>query len=151
MKWDENFHINAPSRLTGMEILGPLLFLIYINDLPKCLNHSKSILYADDTLLCYFEKTATALQTNIDSDLQSLSNWLNENLLTLNYEKTKFLFFALDRKHLKSYSNINITINNQKIKQGKSIRYQCTNELSSNTGKQSRQTNTRCSSTLLGN
>ena len=104
-------------------ILGPLLFLIYINDLPKCLNHSKSILYADDTLLYYSAKTATALQTNINSDLQSLSNWLNENLLTLNYEKTKFLFFA-NRKHLKSYSNINITINtNQKIKQGKSIKY----------------------------
>ena len=55
-------------------ILGPLLFLIYINDLPKCLNHSKSIRYADDTLL-YFSKTATALQTDMNSDLQSLSNW----------------------------------------------------------------------------
>ena len=46
-------------------ILGRLLFLIYINDLPKCLNHSKSILYADDTLLYYSAKTSKLILIQI--------------------------------------------------------------------------------------
>ena len=90
-----------------ISILGPLRFLI---------------LYTDDTLLYYSAETATTLQANINTDLQSLSKWLNENLLTLNYDKTKFLIFA-NKKQLKTYSNINITINNQKIKQGQSFKY----------------------------
>ena len=72
-------------------ILGPLLFLIFINDLPQCLKHCKSILYADDTLLYYAGKTENDLQVKINEDLNSLSQWLNNNLLTLNYEKTKFM------------------------------------------------------------
>ena len=64
-------------------ILGPLLFLLYINDLPQCLNHCKSILYADDTLLYYSGKTVADLQLKINTDLESLSQWLNNNLLTL--------------------------------------------------------------------
>jgi hypothetical protein len=75
-------------------ILGPLLFLIFINDLPQCLNNCKSILYADDTLLYYSAKSTTELEAKINADLQSLSQWLNNNLLTLNYEKTKFMIFT---------------------------------------------------------
>jgi hypothetical protein len=63
-------------------ILGPLLFLIFINDLPQCLNHCKSILYADDTLLYYSAKSTTEHEAKINADLQSLSHWLNNNLLT---------------------------------------------------------------------
>ena len=75
-------------------ILGPLLFLIYINELPQCLKHCKSILYADDTLIYYTARTETELQDKINEDLNSLYQWLNNNLLTLNYEKTKFMIFA---------------------------------------------------------
>ena len=75
-------------------ILGPLLFLIFINELPQCLKHCKSILYADDTLIYYTARTETELQDKINEDLNSLYQWLNNNLLTLNYEKTKFMIFA---------------------------------------------------------
>ena len=67
-------------------ILGPLLFLLYINDLPQCLNHCKAILYVDDTLLYHSARTVADLQHKINTDLESLSHWLNNNLHTLNNE-----------------------------------------------------------------
>ena len=96
-------------------ILGPPLFLIYINDLPDCLNNCKSILYADDTLLYYSAKSAKDLPAIINDDLQSLSHWLNNNLLTLNYDKTKFMIFT--NRQQSAPSNINITINNKMVLQ----------------------------------
>ena len=46
---------------------------------------------ADDTLIYYIARTKGELQEKINEDLNSLSQWLNNNLLTLNYEKTKFI------------------------------------------------------------
>ena len=100
-------------------ILGPLLFLIFINDLPQCLKHCKSILYADDTLLYYAERTENDLQVKINEDLNSLSQWLNNNLLTLNYEKTKFMIFA----NKKQSTKVDITIENKKVLQETSFNY----------------------------
>jgi hypothetical protein len=100
-------------------ILGPLLFLIFINDLPQCLKHCKSILYADDTLLYYSARTENELQDKINEDLDSLSQWLNNNLLTLNYEKTKFMIFA----NKKQSTNVDITIQNKKVSQETSFKY----------------------------
>ena len=100
-------------------ILGPLLFLIFINDLPQCLKHCKSILYADDTLLYYAGRTENDLQVKINEDLNSLSQWLNNNLLTLNYEKTKFMVFA----NKKQSTKVDITIENKKVLQETSFNY----------------------------
>ena len=100
-------------------ILGPLLFLIFINDLPQCLKHCKSILYADDTLLYYSTKTENELQDKINEDLNSLSQWLNNNLLTLNYEKTKFMIFYNKNQS----TNVDIAIQNEKVSQETSFRY----------------------------
>ncbi|CAB3996609.1 Hypothetical predicted protein [Paramuricea clavata] len=68
-------------------ILGPLLFLIYINDLPECLTHCKSILYADDTLLYYSAESISDLQSKLNSDLRSLSDEMLENLFQTNTPK----------------------------------------------------------------
>ena len=53
-------------------VLGPLLFLIYMNDLPSCLKHSEVILFADDTTLCVSSKNIVQLYDNINSDLADL-------------------------------------------------------------------------------
>ena len=103
-------------------ILGPLLFLIYINELPQCLKHCKSILYADDTLIYYTARTETELQDKINEDLNSLYQWLNNNLLTLNYEKTKFMIFA-NKKQPTLASTVDICIQTKKILQEKSLKY----------------------------
>ena len=90
-----------------------------INDLPQCLKHCKSILYADDTLLYYAGKTENDLQVKINEDLNSLSQWLNNNLLTLNYEKTKFMIFA----NKKQSTKVDITIENKKVLEESSFNY----------------------------
>ena len=56
--------------------LGPLLFLIYINDLPQAVQDSSVTMYADDTSLCYQSHDLTQLNEDINSDLKKLVTWL---------------------------------------------------------------------------
>ena len=60
------------------------------------------------------------LQSKINTDLESLSLWLNNNLLTLNYEKTKFMIFS-NKKH--AHSDININVQNEKVQRERSMKY----------------------------
>ena len=62
-------------------ILGPLLFLIYINDLPNCLKFTTPCLYADDTQIFTSSFDISALANNLNSDLKNLSDWLTVNKL----------------------------------------------------------------------
>ena len=67
-------------------ILGPLLFIVYINDLPRCAKHCSVNLYADDSVLHLAGPTVHNLNVYIDQDLQCLSEWLEDNLV-LNVSK----------------------------------------------------------------
>ena len=70
-------------------ILGPLLFLIYINDLPNCLKFTNPCLYADDTQIFSSSFDSDVLGNNINSDLKNLSDWLTVNKLQFHPLKTK--------------------------------------------------------------
>ena len=74
-------------------ILGPLLFLIYVNDLPKCLNTGQVIMFADDTNLFFNNKSYSELFRMANEELLEVSHWLAANRLTLNTSKTKFIIF----------------------------------------------------------
>ena len=67
--------------------LGPLLFLIYINDLRNCLKSSKSYLYADDTVLVESCIDIYTSYLNLQSDLDNIANWCKGNKLTINIKK----------------------------------------------------------------
>ena len=75
-------------------ILGPLLFLIYVNDLPSCQLASEIILYADDTVTYYSSTNLSDLESKLNSDLATISNWFSRNLLTLNISKCNFVFLV---------------------------------------------------------
>lgn len=77
-------------------ILGPTLFLIYINDL-LCLDsfHGKIISYADDTALIFTAKSWNETYLLAQNGLNTVRNWLKDNILTLNSEKTKYLAFSI--------------------------------------------------------
>ena len=73
-------------------ILGPLLFLIYINDLPNSSDMFNILMYADDTtLFCNFDTTCNS--EKINSELEKIYRWLCSNKLSLNVGKTKFACF----------------------------------------------------------
>lgn len=103
-------------------ILGPLLFSLYINDLPQHISHCKTHMYADDVQL-YLGTTTNLLGdavSRVNADLRSIYEWANANGLSLNPHKSKCLLF-----HSKSTiltHDINITINGCKIDRVSSVR-----------------------------
>ena len=81
--------IGTPQR----SILGPLLFIIYINDLPNCLEFSSPVLYADDSNLLISHNDPQELIRRGNIDLINVRNWLNKNKLSLNTSKTQAVIF----------------------------------------------------------
>ena len=79
-------------------ILGPLLFIIFINDLPKSSTFFSTRLYADDTSLTASGSDLDSLLREINNHLPAVYEWLCSNKLTLNLTKTKFLIFMPRQK-----------------------------------------------------
>ena len=80
-------------------VLGPLLFIIYTNDLPNTIKYSKCILFADDTTMFYSTKHPDELYKNISQDLHALSDWFKANKLSLNVNKTSYIIFKSPKVH----------------------------------------------------
>ena len=76
-------------------ILGPLLFLIYINDLPACLKYATARMFADDTTITNSHKSTARLHREVNHDLNNLQNWLLANQLSLNVLKTESCILPL--------------------------------------------------------
>ena len=74
-------------------ILGPLLFLIYINDFPKCLTSGKAIMFADDTNLFFNSSSYKTLYEVTNTQLKHVEACLSANKLTLNTNKTVYVTF----------------------------------------------------------
>ena len=71
--------------------LGPLLFLLYINDLPNCPRLTSPRMLADDTNITFAASTLIDLEKGLNTGLQSLNQWLISNKLSLNVAKTEFM------------------------------------------------------------
>ena len=94
-------------------ILGPLLFLIYMNDIPNCSKIFKFILYADDTSLLNSIQLSMSIECklaveNINSELSKISDWLSVNKLSLNVKKTKYMVFHHRNKKIPAVINLRI-------------------------------------------
>ena len=74
-------------------ILGPLLLLLYINDLLQASKLFDAIIFADDTNLFYSGKDIHSLFNTVNNELLNISHWLSSNELSLNADKTKFTLF----------------------------------------------------------
>ena len=76
-------------------MLGPLLFLLYVNDMPQAVN-SELLLYADDTCLIYMGKYIQKIEEQLNSDFTSLCEWFIGNKLCVYFgeEKTKSVLFG---------------------------------------------------------
>ena len=74
--------------------LGPLLFLVFINDLPNNVNYGMSLLFADDTTLLHSHSNLRYLKWTLEDDLNRLMDWFKANKLTLNLDKTVCVMFS---------------------------------------------------------
>jgi len=74
-------------------ILGPLLFLAYINDLPRHLQEVNFVLYADDTNILVADKEEEELQHKVTLVMQQLELWFDKNDLIVNIDKTCAISF----------------------------------------------------------
>jgi hypothetical protein len=88
--------------------LAPLLFILFINDLIKNLNHLELRLFADDTLLMISGKNLETLIEKTNKDLCCINDWLNFNYLALNTDKTKAMIITLKNVNYHVISNIKI-------------------------------------------
>ena len=79
-------------------VLGPLLFLIYINDLNKAIKYSTTHHFVDDTNLLVVNKSIKKLQKQVNLDLKYLCKWLKANKISLNASKTEILIWRHPNK-----------------------------------------------------
>ena len=84
--------------------MGPLLFLLYINDLPNCLTNCVPWMYADDTHLTYAGDNTGDIESRLNHDLENVKKWLIANKLTLNMTKTEFMLIG-SRQRLYALTN----------------------------------------------
>ena len=90
------FESRCESLLHGVpqgSVLGPILFLIYINDLHNCIKYCTTYHFADDTNLLNISKDYTTLRRQVNYDLFSLHKWLTANKISLNEGKTELVYF----------------------------------------------------------
>ena len=104
-------------------ILGPLLFLLYVNDMPQTVN-SELLLYADDTCLIYMGKNIQIIEEQLNSDFTSLCEWFIDNKLSVHFseEKTKSILFGTKRQ-LKDQRDLNLKYGDIEIKQHSRVTY----------------------------
>ena len=79
-------------------VLGPLLFLIYINDLNKAMKFFFIRHFADDTNILYTNKSLRKINQRINFDLKNIVHWLRANRIKLNASKTKVVIFRSPKK-----------------------------------------------------
>lgn len=102
-------------------ILGPLLFIIYINEFSNILKSCKLQMFADDTLVYLTDKNIESKVDIINSELEILYNVINQNKLKLNIDKTKMMIITNKKNFNKS--NLHIRINNETLQCEKEIKY----------------------------
>ena len=106
--------------------LGPLLYLVYINDLPNCLTSSPPRIFADDTYITFAASTMTDLEVAVNFELRNLQRWLITNRLSLNIAKTEFMVIGSnERTHTLSNNQIDIEIDGKSNKSKKLNRWAC--------------------------
>ena len=100
-------------------ILGPLLFLIYINDLPNACRLSTCFLYADDTAIFFESNNLKILQSSIDNELPKLCEWLQVNKLSLNTDKTVYQIYNNSQTKI----DVSVKLDGVRIRHVEKVKY----------------------------
>ena len=103
-------------------ILGPLLFLIYVNDIPKSLNYGETRLFADDTNLTFSGCSLPSRQDKMTKDLKGIASWLPINKLTLNVLKTDFMVIGSRQRVASLQGELNLSLFHTELERAQSVK-----------------------------
>ena len=101
-------------------ILGPLLFLMYVNDLHKCSSVLAFHLFVDDTNIFLQDKNLHSLEFKLNEELHKVNQWLQLNRLSLNINKTNLVVFCPSQRKPQS---INLKISDRAVEQFSYVKY----------------------------
>lgn len=119
----DNHDSTAQSLTCGVpqgSVLGPLLFIIYMNDLPHCLNKLKCLLFADDTSCYQTGKNLNQLYTDTNKELLVINDWFLANQLSLNITKSNYMVFTNTKN---APANQSIKIGNHVIERQTCVKF----------------------------
>ena len=102
-------------------ILGPLLFLIYVNDMSGAIN-KKLLLYADDSAILVTDKKISTIESLLQNELEMISEWRVDNKLSLHLGKTESILFG-SKSRLRSQSNLRISCKGTQIESKEEMKY----------------------------
>ena len=102
-------------------VLGPLLFILYINDIHNCIINSNTFLFADDTGLLISNRQLKTIQNKLNIDLKSLYKWLCANKISLNATKTEVVLFHHNNKEINQ--EVKLKLNGKRLNLSKSVKY----------------------------
>jgi Reverse transcriptase (RNA-dependent DNA polymerase) len=94
------------SAIRKGSVLGPILFVLYVNDIILAVQHSTVNLFADDTLLSIVGNNVEECLAKMNEDLARLAEWINFNKLKLNADKMKYMIITSRRTEAASHSNL---------------------------------------------
>ena len=102
-------------------VLGPLLFIIFINDFHSAIQFSAVHHFADDTNLLLSDYSLKKLNKHVNRDLKFANEWICANKLSLNVSKTEIIIFKPKNKNITNC--LNLRMSGQKIKLNKQVKY----------------------------
>ena len=103
-------------------VLGPLFFLVFINDLPLA-TKLDTTLFADDACMSYGNTSISQIEDVVNEELCKVSRWMATNRLTLNADKTFYMLIHQKRNKEVAIQNLQIKLNNQPIKRVENVKY----------------------------
>ena len=103
--------------------LGPLLFILYVNDFEQCLKKCASNMYADDTSVTCSAKDIYDLCNDLKAEIDNIAEWLRQNKLSLNTDKTEYMVIGPKRQTNRILGPLEVNVNGEPIKRAQKVKY----------------------------
>ena len=139
LKWFQNYLIGREQAVTANEVLseflsmligvpqgfnlGPLLFLLFVNDFPQCLTCTVCNLFADDTAIYCSANSVSDASNILQKDVNNVIKWFHDNMLTVNIDKSCTLAIGTTRRLAAQNNDLNITIDNTSLQHVSNMKY----------------------------